>query len=94
MQLTVEEMIGFLKEARRERYIIFKDVSGLEEYFDVDVEYLGCQTRDKETIAVYDRFGELRNVFKKRLASIEPTERCLQLRALHVRSKRESSSST
>ena len=76
-QLTTKEAIELLKETRRERYVVFKDVSGLEEYFDADVEYLARQTRNKETIAIYDRFGELRNIFKERLASIEPTERCL-----------------
>jgi len=94
MQLTKTEMVKFLRETRRERYVVFKDVTGLEEYFDAGVEYIAYETRDKEVIKVHDRFGTIRQVFRERLESVEPTELCMQLRAMNVRPKRKSSPDT
>ena len=86
-QMSPEEMIQFLKETRRERYVVFADVSGLDDYFDAGVEYMGRITRDKDTLLVYDRFGEPRNVSKSRLSAVEPTERCMELKVMRCRNR-------
>lgn len=75
MQVSPEEMVLILRDAKAERYVIFEDVNGLEEYFDVGVEYIGYQTEDKETIKVFDRYGTLREVFLRRMKTITLTER-------------------
>jgi len=85
MRLTQEELIELVKDTKRERYVVFEDTAGLEGYFDKGVEYLGHETKEEGVLQVYDKFGELRHVFRERLASVEPTERCLELRKLNVR---------
>ena len=74
MQMTPQELIRMVQEARRERYVIFKNVQGLEEFFDVDVEYLAKTTDEEDVLAVYDRFGGLRKCFIERMKSVVPTD--------------------
>lgn len=79
MQATPEEMVMILKKAQVERYVVFHDVSGMEEYFDEGVEYIGYILEDDEyIIKVYDRYGTLRDCFRQRMSEIKPTERALE----------------
>ena len=78
MQVSPEEMVMILHDAKAERYVIFENVDGLEEYFDAGVEYIGYQTEDQETVKVFDRYGTLREVFLRRMRKINLTERSLE----------------
>jgi hypothetical protein len=76
MQLTPEEMIEFVRDARRERYVVFGDVFGIEAYFDLGVEYLALTVPgDDEHFLVYDKYGEKRHYHKDRMESVRMTER-------------------
>lgn len=79
MQMTPWEMVEFLEMAPRERYVVLRDVRGMEEHFDAGVQYVGYETADGECVAVYDRFGVLRECFVERVASMEPTERAVEM---------------
>lgn len=85
MQVTPEELVMVLRKAQAERYVIFKDVAGLEEYFDAGVEYLGYVTDDEHTIKVFDRFGALRDCFINRLLSVDLTERAIESKTSKIR---------
>ena len=74
MQISPEEMLQKIKEARRERYVVFGNVLGMEEYFDTGVEYLALTTEEPGVLSVFDRFGEQRSCFKDRMSSIVDTE--------------------
>lgn len=79
MQVTPEEMVLILRKAIAERYIRFSDVTGLEEFFDAGVEYLGYLSDDDENILkIFDRFGALRDCFRNRMSLVEPTERAVE----------------
>lgn len=78
MQLTAEEMILMIQKTRRERYVVFKDVNGIEESFDVGIEYLAEITDDEGVLTVYDRFGEARQCFVERMSAIVPTDEARQ----------------
>jgi hypothetical protein len=73
-QLTPQEIIEYVKMVRRERYIVLMDNTGLEDCFDLGVEYLAYDSGDPDTIDVCDKFGTLRGVYHKRIASVEKTE--------------------
>jgi len=90
MQVTPEELVMVLRNAQVERYVIFKDVVGLEDLFDAGVEYLGYVTEDENIIKVFDKFGVLRDCFTLRLLSSEWTERAIEAKAhmLAVESKK------
>jgi len=79
MQLTPQEMLDLIRNSKQERYVVFSDTSGMEDYFDVGVQYLGYATDDEGIFRVHDRFGDLRHVFRERLASVDDTERSAQL---------------
>lgn len=81
MQVTPEELVLILRNAQAERYVIFSDVSGLEEFFDAGVEYLGFAVEDEHTVKVFDRFGTLRECFVHRMLSVELTERAVEANA-------------
>jgi len=86
MQLTPQEMVALIADARRERYVVFRDVDGMENYFDQGIEYIGYahneDSPDVECLEVYDRFGDLRHCLRSRMASINPTERCIEVGGL------------
>ena len=77
MQCTPEELVFILRSAAKERYVVFENIEGLEEYFDVGVQYLGYDT-DSGSVKVYDRFGVMREVFQNRLRSVQPTEQAVE----------------
>jgi hypothetical protein len=74
MQITPAEMLAVMRGAKAERYVVFKNVLGLEESFDLGVEYLATVTEEDGVLSVYDRFGETRQCFEERMESIVPTE--------------------
>ena len=74
MQVTPEELALLAEEARREVYVVFEDVTGMEEWFDAGVQYVGSETADKDVLRVFDKFGERRSCFRSRARSIEITE--------------------
>lgn len=74
MKLTPQQMIEFLTKSRRERYVVFKDISGLEDCFDLGVQYLAYTVDEDDVLLVYDKFGEARNCFKERFLTIVLTE--------------------
>jgi hypothetical protein len=78
MQMTPQEMVAFIVEAKRERYVVFADVTGMEDSFDAGVQYLGYETDDVLMLKVYDRCGALKECFRSRTKSVEPTERALE----------------
>jgi hypothetical protein len=82
MQVTPEELVIILRDAQKERYVIFSDVVGLEQYFDAGVQYIGYVVDDDLTIKVFDKTGILRDCFTKRFSSVEFTERAVEAKAL------------
>ena len=88
MQVTPEELIMILRDAEKELYVTFSDVVGLEEYFDIGVQYIGYQTGDDHTHKIFDRFGTLRECFIGRFASVELTERAIEAKAIISRGGR------
>ena len=76
MQLTPEELLALVREARLERYVVFKDVTGMEVYFDEGVEYLALiDESDPDFLIVFDRYGEKRNCRVDRMDLIRETEK-------------------
>ena len=73
--VSAEEMVKMIKEAKQERYVWFKDVSGLEEYFRLGLEYLAYLTEDQNIYTVIDEFGMRRDCLDSRFEKIEDTER-------------------
>jgi hypothetical protein len=79
MQVTPEEMVMIIRRAKAERYVWFSNTFGLEEFFDLGVEYLGfVSDEDENIITVHDRFGVLRDCFRIRMSRVEPTERAIE----------------
>ena len=77
-QVNTEELLTILENARKERYVVFKDIAGLEDFFDLGVEYVGNVTDDPTLMEVFDKFGESRSVLVDRLDSINKTEQALE----------------
>ena len=73
-QLAPQEILEYVKKIRGERYVVLMDNTGLEDCFDLGVEYLAYDSGDPDTIDVNDKFGTLRGVYRKRIASAEKTE--------------------
>lgn len=86
MQLTPQEMIELLANIEREKYVTFKDLNGMEDLFDPGIQYLGFETEDPEFVKVFDKFGQIRDCLKSRIATTEPTERAIELREKKVKS--------
>ena len=82
LQVTAQELILHIKEARKERYVIFKEDFGLDEFFDAEVEYLGLVTEDEDILTVFDRYGDPRQCFVERMKSIIPTEDAEQAKGM------------
>ena len=87
MQITPEEMVLILRKATSERYVTLIDVTGIEEYFDAGVEYIGFITDDPKIVKVYDRFGKLRDLFDHRIGKMVGTERAIDVLANKVEKK-------
>jgi hypothetical protein len=74
-----EEMLAQMDRASRERYVVFADVTGIEDQFDPGIQYLAYENGSTDTVDVIDRYGELRSCFVSRLESLEPTEAAMEL---------------
>lgn len=79
MQLSEDEMIDFMKSVYRERYMIFKDVFGLEDRFDLGVEYLAEVMNEQGIMVVYDVYGEPCKCNMSRFKWAKRTEDSLEL---------------
>lgn len=74
--IPADEMIRIMDEARREFYVEFNCIAGIEERFDEGVEYLALQDlEDNEFFDVYDRYGQFCKCSNARFSRCEPTER-------------------
>jgi len=74
MKVSPEELLEHIRRTRTERYVVFREVVGIEEWFDAGVEYLAHVTDDEGVLLVYDRFGDQRECFVERMESVVPTE--------------------
>jgi len=80
VQLSQSDAVRILQDVPKEREVIFRDVVGMEDYYDEGIPYLSMDDLgNPEYISVYDRFGELRAVKRSRLQSISKSERCAEL---------------
>ena len=77
MQLSPQEMAELVARSKVERYVVFEDLNGLGDFFDLGVEYLGYEV-DDGFVEVHDKFGDLRGCFTSRMSSVRPTERCAE----------------
>jgi len=79
-QVSADELLREVRKVIRERYVIVTDNTGLEESFDIGIEYVGYLTKDENLMEVYDKFGEVVNVLVTRFSSIRDTEQAIQAR--------------
>ena len=77
-QCTPEELVKYISDLSRERYVVLNDVFGIEDFFDLDVQYIGYET-DSNVMKVYDRNGYIREVFKERIGDIELSDRAKEV---------------
>lgn len=89
-----QQMEGLLTAAKRERYVVFRDILGLEGRFDLGVEYLAFETDDEEFLDVTDNFGETLLCMKSRFALVEMTEAGREVEAIELRGKRREAKET
>lgn len=76
LSVTPDQMKKMIEDAKREVYVYFNNVTGLENYFVDGIEYLGYyDTENEDIINVYDKFGSLRSCSKNRFSDIISTER-------------------
>jgi hypothetical protein len=78
MQISPEEMVKLIAQAKLERYVVFEDVDGIEDYFNAGIEYIGYLVED-DFLEVHDKFGDLRHCFASRMSSVRLTERAEQV---------------
>lgn len=83
-----QQMSDLLSAARRERYVVFRDIKGLEGRFDPRVQYLAFDVGDEETLDVTDNFGETSSCLRDRFASVEMTEAGKEVETIELRGKR------
>lgn len=79
LRLSEAEMVDFVKKVTRERYVIFKDVFGFEDRFDIGVEYLAEATDDPSIMVVYDISGEPCKCSLSRFKWVKRTEDSLEI---------------
>jgi hypothetical protein len=68
-----QQMLSLLEAAKRERYVFFRDIDGLERRFNLGMQYLAINI-GQETFDVVDNFGEVCACSTSRFASVELTE--------------------
>ena len=79
-QLSPADAIAMLHRAKHQYCIFFKDVLGISEWFDAEVEYLAEENpEDAEMMFVWDKYGDRRECSKARMSVINPTEEALLL---------------
>lgn len=72
--VSPQEMLKMVADFSSERYVVIKDVTGLEHRFDKDVEYLAKATDDESMLLVCDKFGKWVHCLQSRFSSITYTE--------------------
>lgn len=81
-QVSPDKLLEHITEAMKEVYVTLRDNFGIEDLFDVGVEYIGSQTElDKlsNTVTVFDKNGEARVLSVERTISIKPTEQAIEV---------------
>jgi len=78
MREDQDGLIALAKEAKRERYVVFKDVRGIGDSFDLGIEYRAHEAGDG-LLAVYDRLGVVQVCFAERMELVIPTERSIEI---------------
>ena len=74
MQISEQDMLDLMARCKKERYVVFKDVEGIEDRFDEGMEYLAEETEDPTILKVYDIYGEPCQCYKYRFESVKLTE--------------------
>lgn len=77
-QLTPTELLSLIASTTKERYVTLSSNGGLEDMFDVGIQYVGVDNGDADYMDVYDKLGNLTSVSKARIQSVEKTEDCIQ----------------
>lgn len=72
MQMTAREMVEYIAMLKNQVTVIFSDASGIEDKFDIGVEYLGYKTEDPDILIVHDKYGEKIGCSRSRLSSVLP----------------------
>ena len=73
-----DEMMELLWSSRRERYVYFENVDGIDGLFQLGLEYLAYTTEDDEILEVHADDGSQHNCLTSRFSRIENTERTEQ----------------
>lgn len=74
MQVPRDDLVKLIEEASEERYVIFKNVTGIEDFFVEGVEYMAHVT-DNGMLKVFDACGMPHVCFPDRMHSVKETER-------------------
>lgn len=87
-QVTPKELIALVEKSRRERYVTFKNNLGIDNLFDLEVDYVGFiigdVVDDNATMEVFDKFGQSQVVMMDRLATMVKTEQCLEAEGMKI----------
>jgi len=76
-QMTPADVLVLAEQLLKERYVTLSSNTGIEDSFDIGVQYVGADEGDADFIAVYNKFGVLVGVGRMRVGTIEKTEDCL-----------------
>jgi len=77
--VSPDRMLQMAREARRERYVIFDDIVGIEDRVDAGLEYIGMlDLDDPEYIFICDRNADWFQANMNRFSSVVLTERALE----------------
>ena len=87
-QVSPKELIELVEKSRRERYVTFKNNWGVDNLFDLGVEYVGYIIGDVvdelTTMEVFDKFGQSQMVMMDRLDRVVKTEQCLEAEGMKI----------
>lgn len=73
--IDTPEMVALIKASKRERYVYFKEVIGVEDLFKIGLEYLAYITSDTDIMEVEADDGTRHNCMVSRFERVEFTER-------------------
>lgn len=77
--ISIEEMVELIDKAKRERYVFFKNVMGIEHLFQLGLEYLAYITDDEDILEVEADNGERHSCIMERFSEVKETETALQV---------------
>jgi hypothetical protein len=72
--ISTEEMIEMITVAKKERYVFFKNVSGMDHLFQIGMEYLAYITDEDEILEVVADNGERVMCMWERFSDVKETE--------------------